>query len=150
MLHQREQLNNIETKTGKINQDLKVSQKHITNIKSIFGGIKNWWNGDKEGKEGASSTTSRPGRLEQTLEQQSSSRPHPGERLRQDDGRGFYEEEEEDLDTRFMKGARNQQAKQYFTPVTKSRREERVNENLGRFTLYVWSDSIVFLCCSIF
>ena len=44
---QGEQLNNIEYRVDKINQDTKVSQNHLNNIKSIFGGIKNWWSGKK-------------------------------------------------------------------------------------------------------
>ena len=131
LMHQREQLNNIEGKTTKINQDLKTSQKHITNINSIFGGIKNWWYGDKDkdkdSKSGAPKTST--SRLQDTVERSNASRPHPGERLRTDDGRGFYEEEE-DLDSQFMRGAKGGQ-NQYFKPVTKSRKEEVLNENLG-------------------
>ena len=130
LLHQREQLNNIEGKTTKINQDLKTSQKHITSINSIFGGIKNWWYGDKDkdkdSKSGEPKTST--SKLQDTVEKSNATRPHPGERLRTDDGRGFYEEEE-DLDSKFMRGAKGQN--QYFKPVTKSRKEEVLNENLG-------------------
>lgn len=45
--HQGEQLNNIEYRVDKINQDTKVAQSHLNNIKSVFGGIKNWWSGKK-------------------------------------------------------------------------------------------------------
>lgn len=130
LLHQREQLNNIESKTTKINQDLKTSQKHITNINSIFGGIKNWWYGDKDKDKNASKSDDQKAgssKLQSAVEKSNASRPHPGERLRTDDGRGFYEEEE-DLDSKFMRGAKGQN--QYFKPVTKSRKEERLNENL--------------------
>ncbi|KAL4224058.1 autophagosome membrane docking [Mactra antiquata] len=131
LLHQREQLNNIESKTGKINQDLKVSQKHLNNIKSIFGGIKNWWNGDKD-KEGATST-SKPeppkSSLQTTLYDHNASQPHPGMRYKTDDGRGFYDDDFDD--DRFMKGSRNPQGKkQYFAPVTNSGKEQRLNDNL--------------------
>lgn len=129
LLHQKEQLNNIESKTTKINTDLKTSQKHLTNIKSIFGGIKNWWSGDKD-KDYSKPGDPRAGtsKLQDTVERNQASRPHPGERLRTDDGRGFYEEAEEDLDSKFMRGAKGQN--QYFKPVTKSRKEEMMNENL--------------------
>ncbi|XP_053375062.1 synaptosomal-associated protein 29-like [Mercenaria mercenaria] len=128
LLHQREQLNNIEQKTGKINQDLKTSQKHITNIKSIFGGIKNWWNGDKDKAPQNSQPEPGSSKLQTTIDSQFASRPHPGQRYRTDDGRGFYED---DLDDQFMKGSRNPQSKtQYFKPVTNSRKEQALNENL--------------------
>ncbi|WAR03543.1 SNP29-like protein, partial [Mya arenaria] len=127
LLQQREQLKNIEIKTGKINQDLKTSQKHITSIGSIFGGIKNWWNGDKEKEPAGATPTEKKGKLEQTLEHQSTSRPHPAERYKTDDGHGFYEE---DLDSKFMKGARKPEPQQYFKPITNSSKEQRLNENL--------------------
>ena len=128
LLHQKEQLNNIEKKTTQINQDLKVSQKHITGIKSIFGGIKNWWNGDKDKDPQPKPPEPKPSRLQDTLEKTSGSRPHPGERLRTEDGRGFYDDDVSD--DRFMKGARKQQT-QYIIPVTHSRKEQQLNENLG-------------------
>lgn len=134
LLHQREQLDNIETKTGKINQDLRTSQKNITNIKSIFGGIKNWWRGDKDKESENRQSEPSTSKLQNVIEENSASRPHPGQRFRTDDGRGFYEED--DLDDEFMKGSCNPQGKtQYFKPVTNSKREELLNENLGKFGL---------------
>ena len=141
LLHQKEQLNNIEGKTTKINTDLKTSQKHLTNIKSIFGGIKNWWAGDKDKDASSKPGDPRAGtssKLQETVEKNQASRPHPGERLRTDDGRGFYEDDEEDLDSRFMQGAKGQN--QYFKPVTKSRKEEMMNENLGNYLVGVGFD----------
>ena len=46
-MRQAETLDNIETKTDGMQQNLTTSQKHLNNIKSVFGGIKNWWNKDK-------------------------------------------------------------------------------------------------------
>ena len=108
---------------------MKTTQKHITGIKSVFGGIKNWWNGDKE-KETSRPTDQGSSDLRTTVDKHNASQPHPGERFKSDDGRGFYEEEE-DLDSQFMKGSRNPAGKQYFTPVTNSAKEQRLNENLG-------------------
>ncbi|XP_060576965.1 synaptosomal-associated protein 29-like [Ruditapes philippinarum] len=128
LLHQREQLVNIEKKTDIINQDLKTSQKHLTNIKSIFGGIKNWWNGDKDKDSQPRQSVPGTSKLQSTLDSQSASRPPPGQRYKTDDGKGFYED---DLDDEFMKGSRNPQGKtQYFKPVTNSRKEELLNDNL--------------------
>lgn len=132
-MHQREQLNNIEQKTAKINQDLKTSQKHITNIKSIFGGIKNWWNGEKDKDSQPRQPEPGTSKLQSTIDSNSASRPPPGQRYKTDDGRGFYED---DLDDNFMKGSRNPEGKkQYFKPVTNSRKEELLNENLGMHSL---------------
>lgn len=50
LLRQREVLNNIEKKTDEVNSTLTVSQRHLNNIKSVFGGIKNWWAGKKRNK----------------------------------------------------------------------------------------------------
>lgn len=48
LLHQREQLQNVDEKLDSINSIMRVSQKHITSMKSIFGGFKNYFskNGD--------------------------------------------------------------------------------------------------------
>lgn len=129
LLLQKEQLNNIESKTGKINQDLKTTQKHITGIKSIFGGVKNWWNGNKDNEPPTKSTEQSTSKLKETIDQANASRPPAGERYKTGDGRGFYEDE--DLDAKFMKGSRNPQVQeQYFKPVTNSDKEKRLNENL--------------------
>lgn len=43
LLHQREQLENVNEKLDSINAVMRVSQKHITSMKSIFGGVKNYF-----------------------------------------------------------------------------------------------------------
>lgn len=43
MLHQGEQLDNTEKKLDSIQAMTKVTQRHLNNIKSVFGGIKNWF-----------------------------------------------------------------------------------------------------------
>lgn len=43
LLKQREQLHNIEENLDTINNTMRTSQKHINSIKSIFGGIKNYF-----------------------------------------------------------------------------------------------------------
>lgn len=47
LLHQREQLENVDQKLDGINSIMRVSQKHITSMKSVFGGIKNYFSKDK-------------------------------------------------------------------------------------------------------
>ncbi|XP_078698034.1 synaptosomal-associated protein 29-like [Branchiostoma floridae x Branchiostoma belcheri] len=43
LLHQREQLERTEKNLDKINKDLDVSQRHITSIKSMWGGVINFF-----------------------------------------------------------------------------------------------------------
>lgn len=104
LVHQGEQLENIERKVDKINADTKVSQRHLNNVKSIFGGIRNWWNGDGKKDEPASSTPAtnpadRSG-LRKTIASADRDRDiaatsgaHPGLRLRSDNAAGFYDED---------------------------------------------------------
>lgn len=125
LLRQGEQLNNIERKTDEINQTMTVTQKHLNNIKSVFGGIKNWW-GAKKTSTAAKEPETKPNQLQETLEKHRSDQPV----RRNPDTRGFYQEDD-DLDENFMKGARTQQ---YFKPVTHSAREEQLNENLGEIS----------------
>ncbi|XP_022336729.2 soluble NSF attachment protein 29-like [Crassostrea virginica] len=124
LLRQGEQLNNIERKTDEINQTMTVTQKHLNNIKSVFGGIKTWWSTKKTTE--TSIPESKPGRLQETLEKHKASQPV----RRNPDCQGFYDEDN-DLDDKFMQGARTQQ---YVKPVTHSAREEQLNENLGQIS----------------
>lgn len=117
LLRQGEQLDNIERKTDEINETMTVTQKHLNSIKSVFGGVKNWWTSKKKPAE-SSVPEAKPSRLQETVEK------HKAQ-----DCRGFYEEDN-DLDEDFMKGARTQ----YIKPVTHSAREEQVNENLGQIS----------------
>jgi len=55
LLKQREQLQNIEENLDTINNTMRTSQKHINSLKSIFGGIKNYFS-----KGNTSDTVSRP------------------------------------------------------------------------------------------
>ncbi|XP_054716951.1 synaptosomal-associated protein 29-like [Uloborus diversus] len=54
LLKQREQLQNIEGNLDNINSTMKISQKHINSLKSIFGGLKNYFS------KGGSSEASLP------------------------------------------------------------------------------------------
>lgn len=49
LIRQRDKLDNVEDKLDSMNHILKVNQKHLTSIKSIFGGFKNYFsrNNDK-------------------------------------------------------------------------------------------------------
>ena len=108
LVRQGEQLNNVERKVDDIDGDLKTSQKHLNNIKSIFGGIKNWWTGKKEVKEEQQRATGQAEseRLQAALERDRIENPgrnsagqHPALQLRSDDGQGFYSDN--NVDARF-------------------------------------------------
>lgn len=103
LVRQGEQLDNIERKVDKINADTKVSQRHLNSIKSIFGGIRNWWNGEGKTDDAPASTASgslsadRSG-LRTTIA--AIDRPaaattgvHPALRMRSDNVAGFYDDD---------------------------------------------------------
>ena len=99
LVRQGEQLDNIETKVDKINTDTKVSQRHLNSIKSIFGGLRNWWNGEGKNDAAPQAVTSSRDRtgLRQTVaaerEQPPSSGVHPAFRVRSGDVSGFYDDD---------------------------------------------------------
>lgn len=135
LLRQGEQLDNIDRKTTQMTQTTKTAQKHLNNIKSVFGGIKNWWQGKKEEQE-PKALEPRESKLKNTMESRKDTPAgqHPALKLRSEDYKGFYEEDD-DLDKRFMAGSRqNCGNQQYITSITKSDKEERLNENLGELS----------------
>lgn len=121
LLRQGEQLDNIERKTTDMNQQMTTTQKHLNNIKSVFGGVKNWWTGRKS--QQSTEPEPRQSKLKDTVE---NSKNDYHER-RNVDTSGFGSTEDEDLDTQFMAGSR----KQMIQPVTNSHREKEIDENLG-------------------
>ena len=75
---------------------MKTSQRHLNSIKSVFGGIRNWWSGGKkEEKEPEFTKTSqRQSRLRDNMDSQRQNEPqHPALRLRSEDVGGFYEDD---------------------------------------------------------
>lgn len=56
LIQQGEQLDSIERNADHINQSMKTSQIHLNNVKSVFGGLKNWWQGRKSEGAKAGST----------------------------------------------------------------------------------------------
>jgi len=91
-------LDNVESKVDKINADTKVSQRHLNSIKSIFGGIRNWWNGEGKNDSTPQPVTSSQDRntLRQAISterQPPTSGVHPAFRIRGNDVSGFYDED---------------------------------------------------------
>ncbi|KAH7642369.1 Synaptosomal-associated protein [Dermatophagoides farinae] len=50
LLHQREQLDNVNEKLDSINSIMRMSQKHISSMKSMFGGFKNMFSKNQDPK----------------------------------------------------------------------------------------------------
>ncbi|GAB1607342.1 synaptosomal-associated protein 29-like [Argonauta hians] len=129
LLHQGEQLDNIERKTDDMSVTLTTSQKHINNLKSVFGGFKNWWNRGSEAK--TSETDSPPLRNSQLKEAVSNAERYPkpagGTQRRQE-----FNDEPVDLDSKFLAGSRMADMKisDKSRHITNSRHEAKVNENL--------------------
>lgn len=67
---------------------MKTTQKHLNNIKSVFGGFKNWWSGKKEAQVPEKPT--RESKLQKALdetqpvENSRDTREHPAFRVRAD------------------------------------------------------------------
>ena len=148
LLRQREVIQNIEKKTDEINSTLTTSQRHINNIKSVFGGIKNWWAGKKDGSSAASeekrgsSLDSIVKRNQDSAAALSSSRSLEGEGSRGWGEGGSVYQRDADLDSRFMASAApprysgaggGSSSLQYVQPITRSAREEELDKNLGWF-----------------
>lgn len=143
LLRQKEVLNNIERKTDEINSTLTVSQRHINNIKSVFGGVKNWWQGKKdttqpqaEGREASP--------LDKFVKKDNAETGSSGGQAGGDSygsggesSYGVRGVRDADLDSRFMAGASSSQYRpsgsglQYVQPITRSAREEELDKNLG-------------------
>lgn len=122
LLRQGEQLDNIERKTTEMNQEMTTTQKHLNNIKSVFGGVKNWWSGRKPAKP-----TTPPEPKESKLRDTVQNSKNNFQERQNLDTSGFGSLEDDDLDQQFMAGSR----KQMIKPVTNSAREKEIDANLG-------------------
>ena len=143
LVHQGEQLDNVERKTSQINADMKTTQRHLNSIKSVFGGLKNWWSGRSEEKEKPKEVEAdrrqESSRLKQVLEQQDDDPKdlHPALRAQSEDGRGFYAED--DLDDAFARGPRGQSSasgfqseyRQQQTTSSFAEYDKQLDKNLG-------------------
>ena len=127
-MHQGEQLDNIEAKTDSINEDMKTSQRHLNSIKSVFGGIKNWWSGEKKKEVKEPTVTKsheRESRLKDSIDAQRQNEPqHPALRLRSEDVSGFYED-----DTGYSRSGHQQQRE---VSSGMAAYDQKFNQNLGK------------------
>nr|KAG5707029.1 hypothetical protein BaRGS_019634 [Batillaria attramentaria] len=135
LLRQREVLNNIEKKTDEVNTTLTVSQRHINNIKSVFGGIKNWWAGKKDANQPPAEQR-QSSSLDKFVKKSPTQPTAPGGLAWGDSSAGGVRDS--DLDSRFLAGSSQSQYRgsgsgslQYVQPITRSAREEELDRNLG-------------------
>ena len=127
----------MENKLDKINQDLKTSQRHLTSIKSVFGGIKNWWKGTpKEETPPPERESRRPaGGLATSMEASSSataaesSTDHPGLR----NTRGLYGDD----------SGRTQKQQQGDMSDERRQYEARLEQNLGKIVCHISTLSFI-------
>ena len=121
-------MDNIEAKTAAINADMKTSQRHLNSIKSVFGGIKNWWSGGKkqEAEEASTTTTNqRQSRLRDTMDsRRETETEHPAMRLHSQDVSGFYKTDSGYSEQRQVSSG----MKAY---------DEQFNKNLGTYKFFV-------------
>ena len=135
-------MDNVERKVTSINQQTKTSQKHINNIKSIFGGLKNWFSGGKEEEkkeEEEEEPTKRSEALTSAIERDRS-RPgeHPALRIRSPDYSGFYENEGSASDrgaSSSSLGYNGHSQKQQSYGGARSEHDDQVDNNLGESIL---------------
>jgi hypothetical protein len=120
-VRQGEQLDNVERKTGEINASMKTSQKHINNIKSMFGGIKNWFGGKQE--QETTEIPKRESALKSVVENSDidrSAAPHPVLRMREDDDYRSSDRYRDEVDAQTMRNPGD-------------RYEEQYDQNLGKY-----------------
>ncbi|RWS08692.1 synaptosomal-associated protein 29-like protein [Dinothrombium tinctorium] len=111
LIKQKEQLNGVEQKLDYVNQATRISQKHLNSMKSIFGGIRNYFSKSTDTSPNSTTApisslpapTSNPSSLQQSIERmrnemtESSAANHPALRNRSTpDFSGFMDEERED------------------------------------------------------
>lgn len=129
LMRQGEQLDNIETKTDKIIADTKVSQRHLNGIKSIFGGLKNWWSGEGKKVDAPQNPVQRD--RSSSLLQQAIIRDqetgagagggvHPALRLRSGNVRGFYDDDTVDYNPNDDMSFRAQRSTGFQRPTESS------------------------------
>ncbi|XP_076452597.1 synaptosomal-associated protein 29-like [Babylonia areolata] len=143
LLRQREVITNISKKTDEINTTLTASQRHINNIKSVFGGIKNWWTAKKEAPQSSSGQqkTSSLDTIVKKNQEAGASGCQPSGSSSSGQGWGSASYGDGDLDSRFASasrsgvgsrgGASSSSSLQYVQPITHSAREEELDRNLG-------------------
>jgi hypothetical protein len=148
LLRQREVITNIEQKTDEINTTLTTSQRHLNNIKSVFGGIKNWW-GNKKDTPAPPPEQKRGSSLDNIVRRSTETSEGASGRS-WGDGEVGVGLSDRDLDSRFLSHAPQRNpgggggggygaahSQQYIQPITGSAREEELNRNLGNRFFFI-------------
>ncbi|KAF6217167.1 hypothetical protein GE061_001521 [Apolygus lucorum] len=112
LMRQREQLEGTERRLDEINSTLRISQKHIQGIKSVFGGLKNYFSGTRSVPNSSSS------------HQESSS----GNKITKVDP---IPKITKDMDVMSHPGMRIRQSEDERPKPSTASHQERIDENLG-------------------
>ncbi|XP_076367525.1 synaptosomal-associated protein 29kDa [Tachypleus tridentatus] len=131
---QGEQLRNIERKVDDINSTMRISQKHLTSMKSLFGSIKNYFSGTGVQTRMDEPEDKKPGALMSKVTKikeegaTSNLSSHPGLRVRGLDTSGFSEAVD-DLEFTGSTPAVRQSADSAYS-IKAQEYEEKFNKNL--------------------
>lgn len=130
LLVQGDQLDNIERRTYEITNTMTATQKHLNNIRSVFGGVKNFFSRSKDkAAEEIPQPPPRQSRLKETVSQVEKDRP----RNPNIDYSGLQDDTSPtDLDSKFLAGSRRPEVQkaEYIRRVTNSQQETKMNQNL--------------------
>ena len=131
LLRQGEQLKRTEQKLDTINADLSVSQKHINSIKSVFGGVKNYFSRKPQQPPAVPESTRGPSKLESAVTKppvdRDNQEEHPAFRLR--DPNSSYENRYGGGGASSGEGAGFGQPRQYSQ--SRQQFEDKLDNNLG-------------------
>lgn len=132
LLVQGDQLDNIERRTDEITNTMTATQKHLNNIRSMFGGVKNFFSrGKDKAAEEIPQPPPRQSRLKETVSQVEKDRP----RNPNIDYSGLQDDTSPtDLDSKFLAGSRRPEVQkaEYIRRITNSQQEMKMNQNLGK------------------
>ena len=109
------------------------AQKHINNIRSVFGGLKNFFTrgGDKPTTEDMYQPPPRQSQLKETVSRVERERPQNPTV----DYSGLQDDTSPtDLDSKFLAGSRRPEVQktEYIRRITNSQQEVKMNQNLGK------------------
>lgn len=134
LLRQREQLQNAERNADDINRTLRTTQKHINSIKSVFGGLKNYFSktSDTPKRDPSHSVAAPPSALENVVDHVKAEQPpppvHPGMRIRGLDSPD-YDDVDDDTFLRQSGASQQTTASSRYRDV-----DNRFNENLDQLS----------------
>jgi synaptosomal-associated protein 29 len=139
LIRQREQLENTEEKLDSMNSMMRVSQKHLTSMKSIFGGLKNYFSRNSDSPSiNSNSISARPAlknnsQLNSTVDKiknETNDTNHPMLARRGIDTRGFTFDDDNDVKQEPTLNSSSQRTKQIERQIDNNLTE--IDMGIGR------------------